>query len=89
MANLKSSKKDIRRTKTRTIRNRAELSRILTAVRAARMAATAEAAKKSFEEAASLLDRAAAKQLFHWRTAARRKSRLAAYISRKLKSSAS
>lgn len=89
MANLKSSKKDIRRTRRRTIRNQGELSRIMTAVRSARMASTPEAAKKAFEYAASLLDRAAAKRLIHWRTAARRKSRLADYVARKLKSASS
>lgn len=89
MANLKSSKKDIRRTRRRTARNQAEMSRILTVVRAVRTATTAESAKKAFEQAVSLLDRAATKNLIHWRSAARRKSRLAAYVGRKLKSPAS
>jgi len=71
------------------VRNQAELTRILTAVRVARTSSTAEAAKKAFEQAASLLDRAASKKLIHWRAAARRKSRLADYIARKLKSASS
>ncbi|MEK7765045.1 MAG: 30S ribosomal protein S20 [bacterium] len=71
MANLKSSIKDIRRTKRRTARNLARLSRIESAVKAV---------KAALQEASSLLDRAARKEVIHWRAAGRKKSRLAAYL---------
>ncbi len=80
MANLKSSIKDIRRTKRRTARNLARLSRIESAVKAVKAATTPEAGRTALQEASSLLDRAARKEVIHWRAAGRKKSRLAAYL---------
>ena len=86
MPNLKSSFKDVRRTQRRTIRNQARFSRIRTALRAVKTAASKEVAQAALREAASLLDRAAHSDLIHWRAAARQKSRLTQFISKKFKS---
>jgi small subunit ribosomal protein S20 len=83
MPNLQSSIKDVRRTKGRTIRNQAKMSRIETAMRAVRGADSAAAAATAFKEASTLLDRAAHSNLLHWRTVARQKSRLSALIHKK------
>jgi len=83
MANLKSSKKDVRRTKTRTVRNQDRITRIDTAIRTVRSVATAEEAHKTFKECSALLDRAAKAGLIHWRTVSRKKSRLARFVSAK------
>ena len=83
MANLKSSKKDVRRTATRTAANISRMSEIETAIRAVRSAGDAAAASVALRKASSLLDRAAAKDLLHRRTAARQKSRLSAAVARK------
>lgn len=83
MANLKSSIKDVRRTRTRTARNRAVESRLESTVKAVRDAATADAARSALRSAGSQLDRAASSGLMHWRTASRQKGRLAAFVNRK------
>lgn len=83
MANLKSSIKDVRRTRTRTARNQAVLSRLESTIREVRLAATAETARTALKSASSQLDRASASGLMHWRTAARQKGRLASFVNRK------
>ncbi len=83
MPNLTSSIKDVRRTRRRTVRNQARMSRIETAMRSVRAADSATAAQAAYKEAVTLLDRAAHGNLLHWRTVARQKSRLAALIKRK------
>jgi small subunit ribosomal protein S20 len=83
MANLKSSEKDIRRTATRTVRNRARLSELESALKAVRSAPDGAAARTAYTRATSLLDRASAKDLIHKRTASRQKSRLALFIAKK------
>ena len=83
MANLKSSKKDIRRTATRTIRNRARFSELENALKAVRTAEDAASMKAAYRRATSLLDRAAGKDLIHHRTASRQKSRLAIFMAKK------
>ena len=83
MANLKSSIKDVRRTAARTARNQARTTRLTTAVRAVRDAATAEAAVAALREASALLDRAGKANLIHRRTASRQKSRLTLFVNRK------
>jgi small subunit ribosomal protein S20 len=85
MANLKSSKKDIRRTRRRTARNLNRRSGLESAVRAVRAATTIEVAKPALAAAFSALDRAAHKDLIHQRTASREKSRLAAFVATKFK----
>ena len=83
MANLKSSIKDVRRTSRRTVRNKARDTRLWTAVGAVRGAASRDAALAALKTANAVLDRAAHKDLMHWRTAARQKSRLAAFVNKK------
>jgi len=83
MANLKSSEKDIRRTATRTVRNRARLSELESALKAVRTAPDAAVAGAAYKRATSLLDRASAKDLIHHRTASRQKSRLALFVAKK------
>jgi len=72
--NIKSAKKDLRKSRAAAIRNRAQRSALRTAVKKARTAAAVDADRLS---AVSLLDRAARKGLIHMNTAARQKSRLA------------
>ena len=83
MANLKSSKKDVRRTRRRTERNKARTTRLNTAFHAVAAATTREDAMAALKVANALLDRAAHKNLVHWRAAARHKSRLASAVNRK------
>lgn len=72
--NIKSAKKDLRKSRAAAIRNRAQRSALRTAVKRARTTAAAPADRLS---AVSLLDRAARKGLIHRNTAARQKSRMA------------
>ncbi len=74
MPNIKSSKKDLRRSRAATVRNRAQRSALRTAVKKARVATASEGEQLT---AVSLLDRAARKGLIHKNAAARVKSRLA------------
>ena len=77
MANKQSSKKDIRRTATRTAQNRTVRSRIKTLSKAVEVSADAESLKKSGAVLASALDKACKKGIVHPNKAARVKSRLA------------
>lgn len=80
MANLKSSKKDIVRSRKRRVRNLDTRSRLKTAVGKARTAIAAGdpiVAAEMARQANRLLDKAASKGIVHRRQAARRKSRLA------------
>jgi small subunit ribosomal protein S20 len=72
--NIASAKKNMRKTRTATVRNRAQRSALRTALKKAKAAgATAELKL----QAVKLLDRAARKGLIHRNNAARHKSRLA------------
>jgi small subunit ribosomal protein S20 len=79
LANIKSSKKDIIRSRSRRTRNMDWQSRLKTEVRKARAAigAGADASAGLTRSACRSLDKAAAKGIIHKRQAARRKSRLA------------
>jgi small subunit ribosomal protein S20 len=72
--NIKSAKKDLRKSRAAAIRNRAQRSALRTAVKRARANAAGGDDRLA---AVSLLDRAARKGLIHRNTAARQKSRLA------------
>lgn len=74
MPNLASSKKDMRKSRARAVRNRAQRSALRTAVKKAH--ATAASAEDQ-TTAVTMLDRAARKGLVHPNNAARQKSRLA------------
>jgi small subunit ribosomal protein S20 len=72
--NIASAKKNMRKTRAATVRNRAQRARLRTALKKAK-APTATAAERL--DAVSLLDRAARKGLVHKNLAARQKSKLA------------
>ncbi len=72
-----SAKKHQRQTKARTTANRAQRSRLRTAVKAVRSAKSAEERQQAFQVAEQLLDRAGRKRLVHPNLAARTKQRLA------------
>ena len=74
MPNIASAKKNMRKSRAATVRNRAQRSALRTALKKAK-APTATAEERS--TAISLLDRAARKGLVHKNLAARQKSHLA------------
>lgn len=73
---IKSSIKDVRRTKTRHDRNKLVISRLRTALSKVRKSTTQAEAKKTYAEAQKLLDKAASKGYIHKNRAARTKARL-------------
>ncbi len=74
MPNIKSAKKDLRKSRAAAVRNRAQRSALRTAVKKAKVLAAAAGERTA---ATSLLDRAARKGLIHKNTAARQKSKIA------------
>jgi small subunit ribosomal protein S20 len=84
MANIRSSEKDIRRTKTRTAQNQAKKSRIRTlrkkvleAIKKGDKAAT----QTAYNEFASAADKAAKSSVIHKNTASRLKSRISNHLA--------
>jgi small subunit ribosomal protein S20 len=76
--NIASAKKNMRKTRAATVRNRAQRSALRTALKKAKSpTATAEERR----QAISLVDRAARKNLVHRNLAARQKSKLAKLAS--------
>lgn len=74
MPNIASAKKNMRKTRAATVRNRAQRSALRTALKKARAAGASADVKL---QAVKLLDRAARKGLIHRNAAGRQKSRLA------------
>ena len=74
MPNIRSAKKDMRKSRAAAIRNRAQRSALRTALKKS-LAPTASADERL--SAVSLLDRAARKGLIHANKAARHKSQIA------------
>ncbi|HUO52269.1 MAG TPA: 30S ribosomal protein S20 [Gemmatimonadaceae bacterium] len=74
MPRIASAKKNMRKSRAATVRNRAQRAALRTAVKKANTPGATPADKKS---AVQLLDRAARKGLIHRNAAARQKSRLA------------
>ena len=72
----------MRQGRARHDRNRAQTSALRTALKRVRAATSGEQAGTAYKIAASLLDRAARKNLIHPNTAARHKSRLAAVVKK-------
>jgi len=72
--NIASAKKNMRKSRAATVRNRAQRSALRTALK---KALAPDASAKTKVEAASLLDRAARKGLIHKNNAARHKSQIA------------
>ena len=73
MPNIASAKKNMRKSRAATVRNRAQRSALRTALKKAK---APEATPEAKVAAVKLLDRAARKGLIHRNTAARHKSRL-------------
>lgn len=74
MPNIASAKKNMRKTRAATVRNRAQRSALRTALKRASAPGASAADRLS---AVRLLDRAARKGLIHKNSAARHKSRMA------------
>ena len=88
MANTKSSKKDIRRTAKKTVRNRETRSALKTHIKKARVATVAGEATtiaSALVNAVSALDKASQRGIIHKNQAARRKSRIAKAAAAALK----
>ncbi|PRR83939.1 30S ribosomal protein S20 [Clostridium vincentii] len=84
MANIKSSKKRILVTATKTAQNRMVKSALKTTIKKFEVASTASNAEEAnalFIKAAKALDMAAQKGILHKNMAARKKSRLAAKLN--------
>ena len=85
MANIKSAKKRILTSEKRAAKNRAVKSGVKTAVKKVRVAIEANdaaAAAAAFENAKSVIDKAASKGVLHKNTASRKVSRLAAAVKK-------
>lgn len=83
MPNSVSSKKRLRQSQARRLRNRSVRSRLRTKIRKVRTAIDAgdvEASTAAFQVAVKGLDQAAAQKVLHANTAARTKSRLSRAI---------
>jgi small subunit ribosomal protein S20 len=92
LANLKSSKKDIRRTLKRTELNSQKKSRIRTFAKNIVKSIKAGEVEKIdglYRDYSSLLDKAAKTNLIHAKNADRKKSRMALFISKNKQSQAS
>lgn len=84
MANIKSAKKRIKVTATKTLRNKMLKSALKTSIKKFEVAAEAnnvEDAKVLYTAAARSLDMAASKGIVHKNMAARKKSRLASKLN--------
>ncbi len=82
---IKSSIKDVRRTKTRTARNSAEKNKIRTALKAVLAAKTAEEAAQKLQNAMHVLDKAQSHGTMKKNTASRNVSRLSSFVHKKFK----
>jgi len=76
MPNIRSAKKDLRRSAKRRLRNQAAKSMLKTLVKKARTAAGTDDAQEALRVACKMLDKAAERGIIHKNQAARRKSRL-------------
>lgn len=77
MANLKSSKKDIKRTEKRRAKNQSTKSALKTYIKKVRIATAPADAQKAMTTAQSAIDKAVQNGVIHKNQAARRKSRAA------------
>ncbi|MEQ9825494.1 MAG: 30S ribosomal protein S20 [Puniceicoccaceae bacterium] len=83
MANIKSSKKDIRKTRTRTERNRrvkSELKTLLKKFRDAREGEDAAVTQQAARDLVSALDKAAKRKIVHPNLARRHKINCTPYV---------
>ena len=85
MANIKSAKKRIKVTETKTIRNKEIKSRVKTAIKkvdAAVAAGDKELAKANLQLAISEIDKATTKGVYHKNTSSRKISRLTLAVNK-------
>ncbi len=81
MANTRSAEKRIRQEQKRNLRNRAQRSRLKTAIKKVQTENDPAAAAEAFKETSALLDRLASRRLIHPNKAARKKSQLARLVN--------
>lgn len=81
MPNIKSAKKRMELSRSARSKNRAERSRIRTAIKRVRAAGSAEDAQARFVEAQAVLDRAANRRLIHPNAVARVKGQLQRHLN--------
>ena len=82
MPNIKSAKRRMKTSARARTKNRAERTRIRTAIKNVRQAASADAAAPRLQEAVALLDRAANRRLIHPNRVARIKSSLTRHVGK-------
>ena len=85
LANIKSAKKRIKVTETKTLRNKAIKSRVKTAIKkvdAAVAAGDKELAKANLQLAISEIDKATTKGVYHKNTSSRKISRLTLAVNK-------
>ncbi|HSL70254.1 MAG TPA: 30S ribosomal protein S20, partial [Longimicrobiales bacterium] len=80
--NTSSAEKRIRQERKRTAHNRAQRSRLKTALKRVSSATEAGAAQEALGEVSALLDRLATRRIIHPNKAARKKSQLAKKVAR-------
>lgn len=81
MPNIKSSKKRMRQQAKRAAHNRAQRSRMRTAIKRVLNADSPEEAQTALRETEAILDRYAARRVIHPNKAARKKSQLARHVA--------
>lgn len=81
MPNIKSAKKRMELSARARVKNRAERSRIRSAIKQVRAAQSADDGATRLREAIALLDRAANRRLFHPNRVARIKSSLTRHVN--------
>jgi small subunit ribosomal protein S20 len=81
LANTPSAEKRIRQAVKRNEHNRAQRSRLRTAIKSVMNAQDAASAQSALSETSALLDRFASRNLIHRNKAARKKSQLARYVT--------
>jgi len=81
LANSPSAEKRIRQERRRNLHNRAQRSRLKTAIRKVQTATDATEASEALKETSALLDRLASRRLIHPNKAARKKSQLARLVN--------
>ena len=83
MANTSSAAKRIRQQRKRTTHNRAQRSRLKTAIKKVSTTTSAAEAQEALTEVSGLLDRLATRRIIHRNKAARKKSQLARIVNQK------
>jgi small subunit ribosomal protein S20 len=85
LANTSSAEKRIRQERKRTAHNRAQRSRLKTAIKKVSASTNAAEAQEALSEVSGLLDRLATRRIIHRNKAARKKSQLARLVNKTAK----